>query len=249
MTILESFQNSLLFLPDKNKYGSPEGCGFPYEEVYMNTSDDEKLNGYFFSSPSDKVILYLHGNAQNISAWYEAGVEIRKKIDVNVLIADYRGYGKSTGKPSLEGVVEDALAMYDYLIQRGFKEENISLYGRSLGGGIALELANRKKVKSVTLVSAFTSLLDMAREHYPLIPANVIRNDFLNSRELIKKLTCPIFIVQGDKDSIVMPSHAFNLYEAAPEPKKILILKGAGHNDLLPFYNDEYYETLRELVL
>ncbi len=248
MNILESLHNSLIFLPDKNNYGSPENCNYPFEEIFIQTSDSEKLHGYFFTSSSDKVLLYLHGNAQNVTAWYEACVEIRKKIDVNILLVDYRGYGKSTGKSNLDGVIIDALSMYDSLIQKGFKEENISLYGRSLGGAIALELAVRKKIKSVTLLSGFTSLADMCREHYPLIPLNMVRRDVLISKDLIKNISCPVLIVHGDRDMIVNVSHAYNLFELAKEPKKLLILKGAGHNDLIPFYNDEYFNELKKII-
>lgn len=248
MSVLESFQNSLIFLPDKNDYGSPSDAGVNFEDVYVRTSDGETLHGYFFPQESDKILIYLHGNAQNVTAWYLAAIEIIKNIPVNILLVDYRGYGKSTGKPTLDGVINDSLAMYDHVISKGFKEENISLLGRSLGGGISLELASRKKVKSINLISAFTSFLDMCREHYPMIPLSIVRNDLLNSKELIKKIKTPVFIVHGDRDSIVGVSHAYNLYENANEPKKLLILKGAGHNEINPFLNKDYFETLSQML-
>lgn len=253
MDLLESFQNSLIFLPDRNNYGSPESEGFDFEEVYVKTPDGETLHGYFFPCRgdhvhSDKVLIYLHGNAQNVSAWYLAVTEIIKNIPVNILIVDYRGYGKSTGKPSLKGVIVDAISMYDYVIERGFKEENISLLGRSLGGGIALELATRKKIKSINLISAFTSLADMCREHYPAIPLNIVKNELLNSKELIQKVSSFVFIVHGDKDTIVNVSHAYNLFENANEPKKLLILKGAGHNEINPYLTNDYFKILGEML-
>lgn len=247
MDLLESFQNSLIFLPDKNNYGSPKNEGIDYEEIYIKTSDGENLHGYFFPQKSDKVLIYLHGNAQNVSAWYVAATEIIKNLPVNILIVDYRGYGKSTGKPSLNGVILDSIAMYDYVIEKGFKEENISLLGRSLGGGISLELANRKRVKSINLISAFTSLADMCREHYPAIPLGIVKNELLNSKELIRKINCSVFIVHGDRDTIVNVSHAYNLFENAHEPKKLLILKGAGHNEINPYLTNDYFKILGKM--
>ena len=254
MDIVENLHNSLIFYPSKEFYSSPAQEGIEHEEVFIETLDGQELYGYFFpgrrspgTSPADKVVIYLHGNAQNVGDWYPACTEIQKHVPINFLLVDYRGYGKSTGKPTIEGVVRDAQSMYKFLIKRGYVSDDISLYGRSIGGAIALELAVREKVKSVVVQSSFSSLRDIAKEVYPFIPEALIKNNFWNSKELIKKINVPVLISHGDKDEIVPISHSYKLYEFANEPKKLIVLKGASHNEISKYLNEEYFNVLKEL--
>ena len=251
MEILENIHNSLIFYPTKEVFASPAQDGIEHEEVFIKTADDENLHGYFFPAniKTKKTVIYLHGNAQNVSTWYIAPVEIQKHVPVNFLLVDYQGYGKSTGKPSVEGVITDAQAMYKYLIERGDKPEDISLYGRSIGGAIALELAIREKVKSVVVQSSFTSLKEIAKELFPFIPNQLVKNSLWNSQEIIKKINAPILISHGDQDEIVPVSHSYKLFEAANEPKKIIVLKGAAHNELSSYFTEEYFNTLQNMFL
>lgn len=252
MNLIENIHSSFIFYPSKEVYSSPSQEGIEYKEVFIKTKDGETLHGYFLPSPlgqTNKTIIYLHGNAENVSTWYQAPAEIQKEVPVNALIVDYRGYGKSTGKPTIEGVVIDAEAMYQYLIDKGFKSEDISIYGRSIGGAIALELASRVKVKSVVVQSSFTSLVDIAKELYPFIPKVIVNGKFWNSKELIKKINCPVLISHGDRDEIVSVNHSYKLYEVANEPKKLIILKGASHNDISSYFNEEYFQALKEIFL
>lgn len=250
MGIIENIHDSLIFYPSREFISSPKQEGIEHEEVFINTSDDEKLHGYFFPAPNaktNKTVIYLHGNAQNVSAWYIAPVEIQKYVPVNFLLIDYRGYGKSTGKPTVEGVIVDAQAMYQYLIEKGIKPEDISIYGRSIGGAIGLELATKVKLKSIIIQSSFTSLKKIAKELYPFIPDQLISNNYFNSIELIKKINIPILISHGDKDEIISISHSYKLFEAANEPKKLIILKDATHNDISDYLTNEYYKELNNL--
>lgn len=250
MNLLDNLYSSLIFYPSNVLVSSPVNEGISYEEVFINTPDGEKLHGYFFpaSEKTSKVLLYLHGNGDNVGGWYPAPVGIQKHVPVNALLMDYRGYGKSTGKPTIEGVIKDAFAMYECLLQRGYKGEDISLYGRSLGGGIALELATKKKFCSVILQSTFTSLREIAKDLYPTIPSFLIKNNLLNSIELIKKVNVPVFISHGSEDEVISVKHSYRLFEAANEPKKLLTLKGATHNDVSVYFNDEYFQILKEML-
>ena len=249
MDVLENIHNSLIFYPTKDFYSAPSDDGIDHEEVFIDTEDGEKLHGYFFPSreKTNKTFIYLHGNAQNVSTWYVAPVEIQKHVPVNALLIDYRGYGKSTGKPTIEGVIKDACEMYRYLIKRNYKSEDISVYGRSIGGAIALELGSREKVKSIVVQSSFTSLRDIAKEIYPIVPNVLVKNDFWNSKEIVKKINCPILISHGDKDEIVPVSHSYKLFELANEPKKLIILKDATHNDISDYLTSEYFQALENL--
>jgi len=139
--------------------------------------------------------------------------------------------------------------MYKYLLERGYKAEDISVYGRSIGGAIALELAVREKVKSIVVQSSFTSLKEIAKEIYPFIPEQLIKNDYWNSKELIKKINVPVLISHGDRDEIISISHSHKLFESANEPKKLIVLKGATHNDISNFLNEKYFDTLNKLFL
>lgn len=252
MNLIENIHSSLIFYPSKEVYSSPKNDGIDHKEVFIKTKDGETLHGYFLPSPSEKTtktIIYLHGNAENVSTWYQAPREIQEHVPVNALIVDYRGYGKSTGKPTIHGTVTDALTMYEYLINEGFKAEDISVYGRSIGGAIGLELASRVKVKSVVVQSSFTSLVDIAKELYPFIPKVIVNGKYWDSKELIKKINCPVLISHGDSDEIVPANHSYKLYEFANGPKKLIILKGASHNDISNYFDEEYFQVLRDIFL
>lgn len=239
-----------IFAPSKNIHEIKNNDGINLEEVFINTPDGEKLHGYFIPSsvPTDKVMLYLHGNDENVSRWYLGPVNLQENIPANALIVDYRGYGKSTGTPSGKGVIQDALSMYKYLTDKGYKPENISLYGRSLGGGVALELATRVKVRSVIVQSSFSSLRELLKFQLPKLPFFLIKDDLFNSSKNIKKIKVPILISHGTNDNIVPLDHGYKLYKEANEPKQLIVLNGAGHKHLKEFYTKEYFDALNRLI-
>ena len=249
--------NKLLFQPSKELGSIPKEV--QKQEVSIKTKDGETLHGYFLKAKknTDKTIIYLHGNAGNVDeGWYRAGTEMQENVNANVLIVDYRGYGKSSGKPSREGVIKDARAMYEYLIkEKRINGSNISVFGKSMGGAIAVELAAKlkqenKPLRSLIIQSSFTSLRDVAKSIFPYIPGFIVRNDLLNSLELIKELNIPVLISHGDKDELIPHEQSKRLYETANEPKKLIILEGAHHNDTSEYYskNEDYYKELKKLV-
>jgi len=189
LDIQEYVTSLICFAPSSKSFPTPKDKGIAHEEVFINTPDGERLHGYFLPAKedTDKVMLYLHGNDYNVDLWHEGATNIQDQVPVDSLIVDYRGYGKSTGKPTPNGIITDVLAMYDHLLQRGYKPENISVYGRSLGGGIALELASRVPVKSVVIQSSFFSLRYLKAIHLPQLPSFLVKGNFLNSKELMDK--------------------------------------------------------------
>lgn len=249
MNFIEDLHNNFIFYPTKEIFSNPSRTGISYEEVFIDTEDGEKLYGYFLpaKNKTDKVIIYLHGNAQNVGDWWLASAEIQKHMNVNALIVDYRGYGKSTGSPSVVGVNHDAAAMYKYLISRDFKPENISIYGRSMGGAVGIELATKVQIKSITVQSSFLSLRKIAKDLYPMIPEMFIQEKHWNSEKFIKNIKVPILISHGDKDEIVSVSHSHELFKLANEPKKLIILKNATHNDISSYFTKEYFQELTSL--
>lgn len=249
MYLIKNLHNNLLFYPSKDFCSTPGSEGIVHEEIFIDTEDMEKLHGYFFPAKdkTDKAIIYLHGNGDNVSGWYIAPFQIQQYVNVNALLIDYRGYGKSTGKPSIDGVIKDAEAMYAYLIRRGYKSKDISLYGRSLGGAIALELANKATVRSIVIQSSFTSLKDAAKDIYPFIPSILIEGKTFNSKELIKKITIPVLISHGEDDEVIPVKHSYVLYELANEPKKLIVFPNADHNNVGKHFNEEYFNALSQL--
>ena len=142
----------------------------------------------------------------------------------------YRGYGASTGTPTEPGLIEDALAAYDWLISRNIQPGQIALIGESLGSAVAVQLAARLKVRAVALEAPFTSAVNVAREVYWWLPVNLLMKDRFESITAIRTVTAPVLVVHGERDQIIKASHGKTLYEAANPPKKLSIIKGGSHN-------------------
>ncbi len=268
--VVDTLNNKAIYNPPAELKTTPKEEGIlQHEEVTISTNDGEKLFGYYVPSPTPtkKTVIFLHGRANNISHCLKDIVAIQKKIPVNVLIADYRGFGKSTlntGEISRDSIVTDAKAMYDYLIEkRGYKGEDISLYGHSLGGAVAIELAKKitqekKPLHSIIIQSSFTSIHDVAQSHlstvFPDTLARILtalsKNEF-DSKKSIKEIDpkIKILIAHGTDDGVIPFKQSEELYnEALTKDKKLILLKGAHHSDCSEHFNSEYIDTLQGLV-
>ena len=171
-------------------------------------------------------------------------VKLLAAVGFDVLAFDYRGYGRSTGRPDEEGTYRDARAARAALMREPGLESSPVLYlGESLGGAVALALALEHPPHALVLQSTFTGVREMAHLHYPFIPA-VLVPDAYPSLRLIPELRAPLLVVHGERDEIVPPSHAHALFEAAPEPKRLHVFPGAGHNDLIPLGGEAYAELV-----
>jgi uncharacterized protein len=161
----------------------------------------------------------------------------------DVLLFDYRGYGRSTGRPDEEGTYRDARAARAALLRELGTDSSLVFYlGESLGGAVALELALEFPPRGLVLQSTFTGVRDMARQHYPFIPGVAVPDAYPSLR-LIPELQAPLLILHGERDEIVPLSHAQALLEAAPEPKRMRVFPGLGHNDLVPLAGTAYAEA------
>jgi fermentation-respiration switch protein FrsA (DUF1100 family) len=225
-------ENLFLFFPQKKFDFLPESFRLNYKDVHFVTEDGNTLHGWFFPGERDHpVILHFHGNSGNISHRLELVRHLLQR-GLQVFIFDYRGYGKSEGRPSEKGIYQDGVAAYDYLVQKeGILPGHIALHGHSMGAAAALEVALNRGVKSVILESAFTSTKDMAKTMplsfllTPFLPANY------NNLEKVARLHIPKLIIHGDSDEVVPFSMGERLFASAAQPKYFLRLKGAGHND------------------
>lgn len=228
--IFKSIESSQIYFPYKNLDATPQEYNLNYEDIYFSTKDDIKLHGWYIYPPkANNTILFFHGNAGNIS---------HRMIDINrfyswnnnVFIFDYRGYGKSHGSPSEDGLYQDALAAYQFLIRKkNIDADKIIFFGRSLGGALAINLALTFPPKALISESAFTSIKDMAKNIYPFIPSWLISSQY-DSLTKIKNIKCPKLILHSVDDEIVPFEHGQKLFNAASFPKTFFKMQG-GHNE------------------
>ncbi len=254
---IKNMHDGFLFKPDLNPFPPPDKSKVDFEEILIEKPNEPKLHGYFLKKEkSDLVIIFLHGYNGSADECHPECQKIQEYIPANILIVDYRGFGKSEGKPTREGVISDSLEMYNYLIDKGFKGKNIILYGASLGGPIACELADklRKSNKGLGALIAlypFSSVKDISKWRHPYIPSNFILDDIFNAKRLIKKLNIPVFIGHGDNDSKTPLKHSIKLFNAANNPKELHVLPDVGHEDLskLPKEQTEgYFLALKSFI-
>jgi len=227
--------NSLLYFPQRVLDGSPRDVGLESDELRLQASDGERLHGWWIPSarrPPLAHVLFFHGNGGNIS--HRLGTaKLLVDAGFDLLLFDYRGYGLSSGTPSEEGTYRDARAARGALLAReGIDPERIIYIGESLGGAVATELALEHPPLGLVLQSTFTSVRDMARLHYPLVPAFAVPNAY-PTLDRIRRLRSPLLVIHGEQDDIVPVSHGRALFEAANEPKTVRLIGGAGHNDLI----------------
>jgi pimeloyl-ACP methyl ester carboxylesterase len=209
---------------------TPEYIGLEYEDVVFVTADTCKLAGWFIPVEDSRgVILFCHGNAGNISHRLET-IQMFNELKLSTFIFDYRGYGESEGKITEEGTYQDVEAAWNYLIQeRGISSGEIIIFGRSLGGAIGAWLAKKHDPGALILESTFTSIADVAVEIYPIFPVRLMCRFGYNTKEYIKKITCPVLIIHNQEDEIIPFSHGQKLFNTAHEPKQFLEIRGT-HN-------------------
>ena len=238
LIVLSFFENWMLYRPAKASADWVESPAPDAEDVYLTSADGTRLHAWWFPHPQSKgAVLYLHGNAGNLSHRGASVVKLREYLNESVLIIDYPGYGKSEGSPTEKGCYAAAEAAYDWLLhEKKIDPEKLIIYGGSLGGGVAVYLASEKPHRALVLVKTFTSCPDVAAKIYPWLPVRwVMRNRFDNIGR-IGKCRKPVFIAHGDCDGLVPFDHGKSLYEAANEPKEFLVLENCDHNDRLPDY-------------
>jgi len=241
-----------IYFPDKTVSTSPESLGLVYEEVFFETDDGYQLHGWFVPGELDVTFLWFHGNAGNIAGRLANLKLVHEELQVNVFIFDYRGYGRSQGGPSENGLYQDAEAALTYLRSReNGAQARIIYFGRSLGASVAVELATRHRPYGLILESAFPSIPYLAGHNYPLVPKWLVRV-FVRARydslSKISGVDAPMLMVHGDRDDIVPIEAGRTLFSAAKEPKSFYGIPGAGHNDIPIAGGPDYFNSLRSFV-
>jgi hypothetical protein len=256
-------QTRMIFFPSPYIQTTPTEFNLPYEEVWIPVEDGgdqaEKIHGWWIPAESERVLLYLHGNGANIGANVAQASRFHQ-LGFSVLLIDYRGYGMSDGGfPTEASVYTDAQIAWDYLIQRGVSPEQIFIYGHSLGGAIAINLATQNPSAAGLIVqSSFTSMREMATyaKNLEIFPLNLLLTQRFDSLDKLQAdglsgenpLQMPVLFIHGTADIQVPSIMSEALYAAAPEPKQIWLVPNAGHNDVADVAGSEYLQVVQRFV-
>lgn len=240
------FQARLVYFPQiaREIAATPQAYGLAYEPVTLTTSDGEKLAAWWVPHEGAAgTVLIFHGNAGNISHRLDY-LTMFNRLGYATLLVDYRGYGQSTGSPSEEGTYRDAEAAWQWLTgERGVPARDIVVLGESLGGAVAVWLAARVNPRALVVASCFTSVPDLGAHVYPFLPVRLISRFSYDSLATIRSVKAPVLIAHSREDDIIPFAHGRALYEAAPEPKQFLEMRG-GHNDGFIFMRQEWVAQL-----
>lgn len=251
---LWAWQREIIFLPEPTAVHSLAELGTTYQSVRIPVGTAGFLAAWWLPSAlpesAPAAVLYLHGNEGNLAR--EAGrLQALRRLGLPILAIDYRGYGESSGPPPSEAqLYEDAAAAWNYLAEvRGWDATQLVIYGHSLGGAVAAELALRQPAAcAIVLESTFTSMADMGRLRYPMFPIDWLLNQRFDTAQRVARLLQPIVIVHGTRDAIVPVGMAERLFAAAREPKRLLLVNSSGHEDSLQNSGQLLHEAITQLV-
>ena len=241
-------QTKILYHPSHSVDSTPRDAGVPFDDVKLPLKGDQ-LAGWWVPSdaPKARTLLYLHGNAANVAANQDHVLRLRDS-GLNVFIIDYRGYGHSTGGPPRESLLyEDAERAWEYLVaERHIPPRHIVIYGHSLGGAVAVKLASsHPEAGALITEGTYTSIADMADGSFAAyLPLRLILTERMDSISKIGSLPLPKLIIHGDADTMVPPSMAQRLYNAAADPKQIAMIPGGGHENSAVVNATAYFAAL-----
>ena len=240
-------ERRLVFFPSRVLAATPADFGLRAEELSITASDEVVLHGWWIEGPGDRVLIWYHGNAGNIGDRLHNARWFVDQLGVDVVLVDYRGYGRSEGTPDEAGVYRDGLAIYDAVADRAVRAQDIILFGRSLGGAVAIEVALQRSAGAVVLESPFRSVPALAREHYWFVPSFLVRTQMDNESK-IGSVEVPTLVLHGDRDGIVPATHGRRLFELAARPVHFHLIEGAGHNDTYLVGGARYRDAWRAFL-
>lgn len=243
--ILYFFQQKFFFHPEK----LPEDFRFIYdnlnaEEKIAETEPGVKISYLHFKTQNPKgLVFYLKGNTKSIKGWGKFAIDFIR-LGYDVYMYDYRGFGKSTGKRTIEGLKKDSQYLYD-LAKKDFPENKIIVYGRSLGSGFAARIAARNFPQMLILTSPLYSINNTIRRYLPFLPAKIFLKYNIPTFQYLKSVTCPIKIIHGSDDKLIPIKTAIDLSEINPQRTRLYVILGAGHINIHQF--EEYHRVIEEI--
>jgi fermentation-respiration switch protein FrsA (DUF1100 family) len=250
-TVIRWFEHSQVYAPSREMASHPSELGRLCEEVHFTANDLVPLHGWFFPANRSSfwkhiVLLLCHGKDGNIShrvGFYKTWLE----LGLNVFAFDYRGYGQSAGKPSEEGTYRDAQAATHWLRSRGFASEQIVVLGKSLGGGVASELALRERIAGLILQSTFTSIGEIGSELFPWLPVRWLHRIRYDTVSKLPRIRVPVLILHSRQDNLISFRHAERNFAAANSPKSLVEIAGS-HVGVLEAGRDGYFAGLESYL-
>jgi fermentation-respiration switch protein FrsA (DUF1100 family) len=243
-------QARMLYLsgvPGRSLDHTPADIGAEYRDEFIETADGVRLHGWYVRGDSDRVLLFFHGNAGNVSHRLES---IRQflQLGLSVFIIDYRGYGQSEGRTTEQGIYRDAEAAWRYLTEIGnTPRERIIVFGRSMGASAAAYLAARHRPLALIIESSFTSVPDIAKEYYPWLPVRWLSRLRHSAEDFVREVESPVLVMHSRDDEIVPVRHGQAIFAAAREPKTFVELRGT-HNDAFLRDEQNYLAGLRSFL-
>jgi uncharacterized protein len=254
--LLYTFQNRFLFVPTQTIEQTPAKYGLTYKAVWLPIGDQgNRLYAWWIPAQSKTAptVLYCHGNGHNVGEVSELASRFHK-MGLSVFAFDYRGYGKSEGEfPSETAIYADAERAWDYLIKdQKIPPEKIVIYGHSLGGAIAINLATQHPNAGGLIVqSSFTTALEMAKRNWwtAIVPVNVLMNQRFESISKVSQLQMPVLYLHGTADTLIPFEMSQRLFEKTRSPKQLKLFPGAGHNDLPEVGGAVYNQSVKDFVI
>jgi fermentation-respiration switch protein FrsA (DUF1100 family) len=233
--LLYSFQRRLIYFPDP-QYSTPADAELNgVREVRLDAPDGARIVAWWAPARAGQpTLLYFHGNASTLDSRSDR-IQLFTRVGLGIFMPAYRGYSGSTGSPSEPALIADAMLAYEHLRKSGLAALDIVPYGESLGSGVAVQVAAAKEVGAVVLDAPYTSLPDVGKWRFPVIPVHTLMIDRFESKRYIAGVKAPILIMHGAKDEVIPIGFGKELFALAPEPKAMEVFQGAGHSDIYMF--------------
>ncbi len=240
--LMYQFQHKFIFFPMPLPMDYPFSQFRDFEEVFLDVNSKIKLHALHFKVNEPKgTLLYFHGNTRSLNDWGYAAQDLTA-LGYDVLMPDYRTYGKSSGPLTEQGLYEDALRWYDHL-KKEYSEKDLLLYGRSLGTGIASYVAFKNEPRQLILETPYTSMVDMAKLQVGFLPINLLSRFRFETKKIIQQINCPIDLIHGTADELIPYQQALDLSQGKAQ---LHTIENGGHNNLAQF--PEFHQILKTLL-
>ncbi|MFM7645886.1 MAG: alpha/beta hydrolase [Sphingomonadales bacterium] len=238
-------QERFIFRPEKLATDFTFHYDVPFKEYFFDVCPGVRINGLHFYRENPKgLILYFHGNTRSIKGWARYAKDFYR-FDYDVVLVDYRGFGKSTGKRSEKEMLGDMQFVYDRLIEK-YQEDHIIIYGRSLGSGFATKLASDNHPRYLILDAPYFSFRKVIERFLPMLPVRLVLRYHLRSDQWLPLVPCHTYIIHGTRDRLIPIKHSEQLQKIHPRKCTLIRIEGGGHNDLPSF--DEYHNFIRDIL-
>lgn len=245
MALAYFLQDRFIFKPEKLSPDFRYVYNVPFREVFFQVDERVTINGLHFTREEPKgLILYFHGNTRSIKGWAKYAKDFYR-YNYDVVLVDYRGFGKSTGKKGEKQMLADMQFVYNKLLEE-YPEHHIILYGRSLGSGFATKLASENKPRYLILDSPYYNFLKVVERFIPILPVRWVMRYHFRTDHWIRRINCHAYIIHGTRDWLIPISHSIRLQKLNPSRITLIRISGGGHNNLPGF--PEYHNFIRDIL-